>query len=384
MRLSKVALGVAVGISGASVVNAADVGLFPFTVVSPSVTTIVTIVDAGGETTQRYNQDGTPSDTGGYLHGRVMYKLRTQPNSAACDKNGEIYIPTNPGGVMTVDLGHHFSGDDGILFKGTAARDDEVSDEPFIDASGGAVSGPLVFHNSDDSINEEPGIDTDDFYSTRTTDEGRGTVYGEAMIFEYAGGAAWGYKTESKDGMTNNDPTDFSFTNRATKPWSIVTFMPPSEVITKLAIVPVDSGGGLFGQDGSLLPQSNQPEVTVGLRTKAESTITNVGTPGADQPEVGVAYNRNNEEIKGAVDVKVVCSGVVEVKNLMTSAAYEDLKDEGGYGLLYMVGPRTSATGRPASAIVYKVEYQDNTMTDPTFNGRDIKGVGTFNNGIKL
>lgn len=401
MRLTKVALGVALGIGGTAAVNAADVAFFPWIVVSDTVTTIVTIVDRGRATTGRYDENGRPSSNGGYLHWRMNYKQGSAPgvapaNDAPCDQvsgeNGNgSYIPTTPGGITTVDLGGHFSGGEpnGVLFNDNNARDASFDDTNLIKDLSLPTRGVFFAHNSDDHVDVQ--TSTDDYtrdYSPDARDTPisttGGTVQGEAMIFEFQGGAAWGYSAELKDSGNNDDATDFSYTNLSStgmpnKPWPVVTFMPLDEVTTKLAVIPVNDwpNEGMLGRGGS--GNTVNRSVSVGLRT---------GNPTARPGDnVGVAFDRDGEVIPGAVDVTVTCSGAVDVRNLMTAAARQSLID-GGYGLLSVISDYTAQyVNKPGHAIVYKVEYKDIEQTSdptirPTFNGMPM--VGTFNNGMKL
>lgn len=380
VRLTKIALGVAVGIGGAAAANAADVAMFPYIVSSPSVTTILTIIDRGRSSTGRYNNDGRPSSSGGFLHWRMNYKQGdTVDNAAPCNKFKDVYMPTNPGGIISVDVSGRFTNNvpNGVLFD-----DDTGYDEPLIEDTTLPTRGVFFANNSDDHVDVPP-AGTNDYTRNYEPDERAientysGTVQGEAMIFEYAGGAAWGYSAELKDSGNNDDRTDFSFTNLAStgvtgKPWPLVAFMPLDEVTTKLAIIPVDDRGeGMLDRGG--IGALRSPSVTVGLRT---------GNPlGNDGDNVGVAFNRDGDAIPGAVDVVVNCVGAVTVDDLMTSAAQQDLID-GGYGLLSITSEYTNQyRDRAGHAIVYKVEYKD-SMSNPGFNGMDM--VGTFNTGMKL
>lgn len=413
MRLTKIALGVAVGIGGAAAANAADVAMFPYIVSSPSVTTILTIIDRGRSSTGRYNADGRPSSSGRFLHWGIHYKQGANiDNAAPCNKFKDVYMPTDLNEIISVDVGRHFTGDvaNGVLFNDDTG-DDVPLDVPLIEDTTLPIRGVFFANNSDDHVDVIP-AGTNDYTRNYEPDEREmqqstyaGTVQGEAMIFEFAGGAAWGYKAELKDSGNNDDPTDFSYTNLSStgvtgKPWPLVAFMPLDEVTTKLAVTPVDDRGeGMLGRGGSGALRS--PSVTVGLRTTNPLSndapiggITDPNSPLFLNNNVGVAFNRDGTPVPGAVDVVVNCVGAVTVDELMTSAAWQALREDGGYGLLSITSEYTDQyMDQAGHAIVYKVEYKDTLESapnnpyprNPTFNGQNLgEGFQTFNTGMKL
>lgn len=370
MKLTKIALGVSIGI-GSLVANAADVAMFPYIIDSPAVTTVVTVIDRSGDVMTRdhgvirYDEDGNPSEDGGYLHWRLHYKegasATTAPaNNAPCE-GVHAYISTTPGDIKTVEMGSAklTSDDSGLMFEGSSA-DNRTALRSLARADGDKPwRGVLFVHNADD--------ETDDYTV-------HGTVQGEAMIFEFASGASWGYNAEISDSGGADDADDFIFAGNASNAYNAaptVTLMPPSEVISQLMVTPV-SWEPMLGQGGSSVDGWDNISVKVGLR--------------ADMADTVAAFDRDGNPVYGGVDASISCVGVVKVfptedtddgSTLVNAAAKVGLS-EGGYGSLSIM---SGSGGTPSDlAVVYKVEYNRGNYAD-TLNGRT---VGRLNFGHKL
>jgi hypothetical protein len=233
MKLTKIAIGVSLGLGGLAV-NASDVAMFPYIVSSSSVTTIVTVVDRGGPGTQRYNASGVASASGNRLHWRLNYKIGNPPrNDAACEEV-DYFLPTSPNDIQSVDIGGRLAGSLdtlGVLFNDQSVNNnwDVVADSGLTYALGAQVSsgqplrGVLFVHNGDQK--------TGDF-----------SVQGEAMVYEFANGAAWGYGAMMKDGGDSNSNGDFDFFWSRSGKLGLpgVTFMPRYEANTLLFVTPVN------------------------------------------------------------------------------------------------------------------------------------------------
>jgi hypothetical protein len=243
MKLTKIALGVTLGLGGLAV-NAADVVMFPYVVTSDSVTTVVSIIDKGDTTTNRYNASGAVGALGtnaayNRLHWRLNYKAgdNATSNSASCDEL-DYYLPSSPNDIQTVDLGAHFSGstDRGVLFNDPSINNNWVTGVgntltyAMAQQAGNPVRGVLFVHNADSSSTAQ-------------------TIQGEAMVFEFQNGAAWGYKAAYNDSGSDNAANDFDFYNGggSVNGDQAVTFMPLAETTTALFITPLDDMTGGTG-----------------------------------------------------------------------------------------------------------------------------------------
>lgn len=361
MKLNALSLAVAAGFIG-SAAQAADVAMFPYVVNSPTVTTLVTVVDRGDNATQRYTSGGAVAAVaagGNRLHWRLNYKADANAtvNTASCSEV-DYYLPTSSNDIQTVDLGGKFgSTTKGVLFSdpsvnnnwnaGTSAALNFMMGK----AAGVTQRGVLFVHNSDTVAGD--------------------TIYGEAMILEVAGGASWGYQAVTTDNGAANDATAFGFgvgslvsnglTARTNGPVGILTFMPPAEVTTNLYVTPVPAAAGaLLAANGASVAGWDQQQTAVSLNTAP-------GGVGA-----GVAFDRDETLVSGAVAQQVRCVGAVSVPQLVTSGALTVLANGGWGNVTLAAGAAGTAT---ATAYVTKLEYATGTL-----NG---EAMGkTINNGF--
>lgn len=361
MKLNALSLAVAAGFIG-SAAQAADVAMFPYVVNSPTVTTLVTVVDRGDNTTQRYTSGGAVANVaagGNRLHWRLNYKADANAtvNTASCSEV-DYYLPTSSNDIQTVDLGGKFgSTTKGVLFSdpsvnnnwnaGTSAALNYMMGK----AAGVTQRGVLFVHNSDNVAGT--------------------TIYGEAMVLEVAGGASWGYQAVTTDNAAANDNLGFQFagagnlvsnslTASVAGPAGILTFMPPAEVTTNLYVTPVPAAAPLLAANGASVAGWDQQQTAVSLNTAP-------GGVGA-----GVAFDRDETLVSGAVAQQVRCVGAVSVPQLVTSGALTVLANGGWGNVTLAAGAAGTAT---TAAYVTKLEYATGTL-----NG---EAMGkTINNGF--
>lgn len=359
MKLNALSLAVAAGFIG-SAAQAADTALFPYVVNSPTVTTIVSIVDNGTAATQRYNNAGVVGAGVGFnrLHYRLNYKagalagMDAASRAAACQEVN-YYLPTSPSDIQTFDLGgrHSTVAARGVMFNDASINNNYVAGTTatinyMLGANAGAVQrGTLFIHNSDNVVGQ--------------------TLYGEAMVLDFSTGAAWGYQALLVDEGAGNTAAGFNFvpqaTNAAGSAPDILTFMPAAEVTTRLFVTPVTTAGTMLGADGASIAGWDNFTSLVSLATGA-----------------GVAFDRDENLVSGSVGVNVKCVGAVDHTELMSAGAAAVLAN-GGHGLLNIaLGTLAAPAVASANAVVTKLEYSRT-------NGGTLNGVavpGTFNNGF--
>lgn len=362
MKLNALSLAVAAGFIG-SAAQAADVAMFPYVVNSPTVTTIVTIVDNGTAATQRYNNAGVIGAGAGFnrLHYRLNYKagalagMDAASRAAACQEVN-YYLPSSPSDIQTFDLGgrHSTTAARGVMFNDASINNNYVAGTTatinyMLGANAGSVQrGVLFIHNAD--IAAVPSQ----------------TMYGEAMILDFSTGAAWGYQALLNDQAGGvNDATPFNFslqaTNAAGSAPDILTFMPAAEVTTRLFVSPTPAAGNMLGADGASVAGWDNFTSLVSMATGA-----------------GVAFDRDENLVSGSAAVNVKCVGAIDHTELMTAGAAAVLAS-GGHGLLTMVAgtlPAPAVAG--AAPVVTKLEFS-------RANGGTLNGVavpGTYNNGF--
>lgn len=374
MKLKMKALSLAVAaVAAGTAAHAADVAMFPYVVNSATVTTLVSIVDRGDANTPRYNASGIPGTVAAgatRLHWRLNYKAdaAATDNLASCQE-ANYYLPSSPNDIQTVDLsGKYGSTTRGVLFNdpstnnawqaGTSATINYMLGK----AAGVTQRGTLFVHNADDD-----------------TGVAGTTVYGEAMVLEFAGGASWGYQAATTDNAGANTAAAFAFhpgslvsnglTATAAAPAGLLTFMPPAEVVTNLYITPVPAAAPLLGINGASAAGWNIQQTRVTLNTAP----TGAGA--------GVAFDRDENLVSGAVNQSVRCVGAVGVTSMMTSGVQAVLAN-GGWGNVTLTAPARPIDGSfvpTNTAYITKLEY-GNAAAGGKLNGEAL--TGTFNNGF--
>ena len=308
----------------------ASQALFPYVVNSTTVTTIVSVVDVG----PGYMQSGVRT-----LHYALWYKdgAKAEDNSAACVEVNQ-YLPSSLNDIQTVDLGGKFgSTTKGVLFNDPSINNNWKASNKRFDMANLATKPLRGYLVVDDlaplSVGSEPLIE------------------GEAMVFEFATGATWGYTAgRSVDGdfTTDTDINVAPFQNVSVKPWG--------EIQTKFFVTPIDNE--------MLLSGNNNRKATLEMDRSG-----------------AVMYDRDENPVSGAVKQSVVCVGAVNAESLITASA-KTLLPDGGWGTL-KVKTYTTSAGQPdvqytTSASVIKLDYNKGS----TFNGETVSG--TFNNAFQL
>ncbi|MBY0465265.1 MAG: hypothetical protein K2W33_10015 [Burkholderiales bacterium] len=359
MKLNALSLAVAAGFIG-SAAQAADVAMFPYVVNSPSVTTIVSIVDLGNAATQRYNNAGVIGAGAGFnrLHYRLNYKagalagMDATSRAAACQEVN-YYLPSSPSDIQTFDLGgrHSTAAARGVMFNDASINNNYIAGTTatinyMLGANAGSVQrGVLYIHNADTVAAQ--------------------TLYGEAMVLDFSTGAAWGYQALLSDEGAANTAAAFNFvpqaTNAADSAPDILTFMPAAEVTTRLFVTPVTTAGTVLGADGASIAGWDNFTTLVSMATGA-----------------GVAFDRDENLVSGSAAVNIKCVGAIDHTELMTAGAAAVLAN-GGHGLL------TLAAGTLAAPAVASVGAVATKLEFSRTNGGTLNGVavpGTYNNGF--
>lgn len=361
LKMKALTVAVAAGLS-MSAAQAADVAMFPYVVNSPSVTTLVSIIDQGGADTPRYDASGNPgiAANNNRLHWRLNYKAGADAtNNAARCQEVNYYLPTSPNDMQTVDIGGRFgAATRGVLFNDPSSNNNwQAATSATINymlgaAAGNVQRGVLFVHNADDDSGAVTGQ----------------TIYGEAMILEFATGSAWGYQAILTDNGVVNDANAFDYTALASNAGGapdLLTFMPLNEVVTRVFVTPVPSAP-ILEVNGSNAPGWDRWNAGVTLQTNT-----------------GVAYDRDENLVSGSNRVQVACVGAVDAQQMMTGGAAAVLAN-GGYGLLNVANGTLDPFGIafvPTNrAFLTKLEYNTTGM----LNGQSATGIagGTFNNGF--
>ncbi|MGQ9659159.1 MAG: hypothetical protein ACUVT0_03490, partial [Thermochromatium sp.] len=170
------AVAAAIGVSAVGVTQA-DTLFFPYVALSDTVTTIVSVINT---TDDNWNENGD-SVASTHLHYRLYYKTITKDEDREyllknCEEYDE-YLPTSRNDIQTIDLGGVF-GDStaGVLFNDPSINNKwkQSGRDYALGRNVKPARGYLVVDNSDTTVDR--------------------TLAGEAFVFEFGSGAAWGYQ----------------------------------------------------------------------------------------------------------------------------------------------------------------------------------------------
>jgi hypothetical protein len=356
-----VAVGIAVGAT-AGVLSTAQAGqlFFPQAVVGTTVTTIFSVINTVGNMPGKAGED--------VLHYRYYYKTKPAStgdpktdeaiqNAKACEET-DAYLPTSKWDIQTIDIGGDLPGSvDGVMFNDPSMKNN-WSGTSFDLAS--SVSKPhrgyfFVEHSS-------------------TMDAHGEGLYGEALIFEFGSGAAWGYQGFYKDGQ-EGDPCDFQ--NAASSSPSHVSIFPleSSAFTTKFMVTPLWDVRDPDNPVASICP-NNENQNTSYIRFNAAY--------GPDGNNNVAMFDRDENPYSGAPARLVKCVGAVSSKYLINDGLEGPLADGGWTGVRnFSVDPSIDPNVdvpviiEEPSAVLYKLEYGDISAIDP---GKS----GVFNNAFYL
>ncbi|EGV33986.1 hypothetical protein ThidrDRAFT_0141 [Thiorhodococcus drewsii AZ1] len=382
------AVAAAIGVSAVGIAQADSV-LFPQVVLSDTVTTIASVINTSGN---NWTNDGARN--GSNLHYRFFYKGAS--NTDPCQEYNE-YLPTSQNDIQTIDLSGYFGSDTkGVLFSDPSTNNDWSTATDY--AFGRYVSparGYLYVDNADDANGAV----------------GDATLSGEAFVFEFGSGAAWGYQAYSNDTTTANmtsadigNSADYRFAASASP--SQVALMPFDEIETAFFVTPVSSNmasdvsnpyaarvefytsmnrGDLFDRDENLISGAVPQDVVCVARVNAKSLMSdgtmNRVTHGGwarllnyrlDKVGGNPAYSvpSSSVDANGWAPAYADAGSTADASSVEFSEALVTKATSGGAGI--------SKTTAPAGAIVIKLEYN----VGGTFNGETVGGV--YNNAVLL
>jgi len=364
------AIALAVGGSAASVgIAQAGTALFPYIVESPTVTTIVSVMNTGY---------GWETSSGAeVLHYKYFYKDLVNLTPQYCDpiaigdgnsnlcscKEVDAFLPTSKYDIQTIDMGAVYgSTTKGVLFNDPSVNNDwEGGTNANQTYAMGAATGVEVHRAYLMVDNDNDGSDLNNNYDDEDS------VTGEAMILEFETGSAWGYQAfADRHRMLDSDFEDY----RSANP-NQVALMPWDEITTKFTVTPIDEDMSFRGDNYAKVWLS-VPDGISGYHSNA------------------AIFDRDENPVSGSLYQEVVCVGAVKAADLLTDGA-RSFAPDGGWTNVYnsrhapdsipesdMLEDDHGRRGpRPAASLI-KVEFGYNG----TFNNEPLSG--TFNNSIPL
>ncbi|MBK1722430.1 hypothetical protein [Thiocystis violacea] len=343
---------------GVSAVGAAQAGtaFWPYAALSETVTTIVSVINTSD---YNWSSGGAANGTGAAgdnLHYRFYYKSGTAANDklAKCEEYDE-YLPTSYNDLQTIDLSGHFGAEtSGVLFN-----------DPSINNQWQQSGRDYAFGRNVLPARGYLFVDTYDGPTARSE-----SLSGEAFVFEFGSGAAWGYQAY------HWYTSDYRWAASASP--SNVSIMPFTEITTAFFVTPVD--------------WDQAPDFANDYRARVEFVTTSRGD----------LYDRDENLISGTVPQDVVCVARVDAADMLSDGTLARLED-GGWAKLWNyrvknggaagwvpavfdpqqsdgLSAASSARSADAGAVVIKLEYN----LGGTINGESSGTNGVFNNAIML
>ncbi len=368
----------------------ADQLIFPWIVKSSAVSTIVSVVNTSGSNLG-WNWQGIEQR----LHYQYWYKVSTANGQTETCTNQSFKRPTSKDDLVIFDASANIS--DGKPLFGDTAR---YGDQSFKLSADGPRRAFLIVDN-----------DTPFFTTYEINDDG--TLYGEAMVLEIAGGAAWGYIAYNPSGggettrtqtspvvaydsldllgevLGNNredvEPINITSTTDRGEVTPVV-LLPATKLgsafVTKFFMTPIDNSGtpsdatGGFGNDNESLDQR------VGNANAKIQLVYNPTCDGGCQFYGGL-FDDDEKPIDFNKIKNIVCTSADSLRDLMTEGAYNDYAATEGPAWT-MIDIRTGDIDANANLkidnptddmIVGKLEYTTGGATFDTYTMQ-----GTFNN----
>ncbi|MBR4736225.1 MAG: hypothetical protein IK051_01010 [Rhodocyclaceae bacterium] len=330
MKLTKIALGVALA-AGTVAAQAADTLWFPHVVHSGTVTTILTVIDAGG------TNYVTPEPH----HMHYIYKVglngetAAQINPKTCEESDGLY-PFSKYDVQSFDVGGVVSSNnEGVLFNDPGVKN--------------AWAGKQYARSRNVVAATPNAVGTRGYWVVEDADAAAGTLEGYATIFDYRTGSAWGYKGETFDPAAHT-PLPFS-----------AHLMPPAETTARLLVTPFDAPSMIPALPGYV------NDVTVGLVPQSLDVLN---------PSLAIADRDENLE-SGAQTAQVTCVGTVDLMNMISGGGRAHVQNGGWIKVATILGTGGTPT---ANAVVYQLDFGGQGATNSQMNG--VGYPGTWNNLI--
>lgn len=320
--------------------------LFPYVVNSATVTTVVNVINHAYSDTNE-------------LHYVLWYK-----DGATAEDNGANCLETNSmrsssfGDIQTIDLGGKFGTTTlGVLFNDPSVNNNYMAaglSYAYASFAKKPMRGWLMVQ---DEIVVHP---------SASGPAAAGRLQGEAMVFDFSTGAAWGYQAGTDDEANGStfDASSVAFENAgAGAGIAYVGIAPFAETTTKFFVTPLVNNGGMLQSSGN--NNDNASGTKDGYRIFLGDTIF-------------AMFDRDENIYSGSVPQDVTCVGSVNAPTLLSGATLSQLPN-GGWSWLFGQARGVGVSGKDViNASVIKLDYN----TASTFNGDKVPGV--FNNAFVL
>ncbi|MBK8750404.1 MAG: hypothetical protein IPL99_01605 [Candidatus Competibacteraceae bacterium] len=392
--MNKVAVAVAatLGITVAGIGTAqADEVLFPYIVTSSTVTTLVSTMN----TVDARPTNAAPSK----LHYRYWYKngASAENNAAPCSEVDRP-LPSSANDIVTIDVSDQITAIKGNL--GIVFEDVKVSTLPESDGRGYGKDTFALLAGLTKPVRAFLVVDNNEFNTTDKAAESffrtSSSIAGEAIVLEFANGAAWGYSAYNAAGrydpVTGARTNFFDFSDYVETAGEVIAgeagqgFVPVAlapryvegnptkgdDIITKFFVTPI-APSTLNPATGVWSPPINTR--TTGGQLRGDLTARVRLSVQDNSLGAAVIYDRDEGPVSGQVPQNVTCVGAIDALGAtgLLSEGARLLVPQGGWSNLVVGGGTTNTN----EAVVIKLEY--NTSKSTSF-----KTLGIVNNAIWL
>lgn len=361
----------------------ADQLLFPWIIKSSSVSTIISVVNTAGSNLG-WNYLGIDQ----VLHYQYWYKTELDAGSGATQtvpcEHFSFKRPTSKDDLVMFDAAANIN--DGKALFGDSAR---YGDQTFkLNADGPRRAFLIVDNDTPFFVNGGGNID--------------GTLYGEAMVIELSGGAAWGYIAYNPSGnagatqqtgpvpmwngldtlgevLGGNGPATELLNQIGQGEVTPVVLLPANVGVTRFFMTPIDNYAGLL--NGQLLPSEDSPIPSQRVGN-ANARIQLVYNP-APGTFYGGAFDDDESPIDFTKRKNIVCTSADNLQDLMSEAGWNDFVARATPGWAFIdiqtgnldQNSNLALDNPTDDMIVGKLEF---TTAGVNFSGYAVPG--TFNN----
>jgi len=363
----------------------ADQLLFPWIIKSTAVSTVISVVNTAGSNLG-WNYQGVDQ----ILHYQYWYKNSTANGQTETCTNQSFKRPTSKDDLVIFDAAANIN--EGKPLFGDTAR---YGDQSFKLSADGPRRAFLI-------------VDNDTPFFTLNADNVDGTLYGEAMVVELAGGAAWGYIAYNASGnsaatqqtspvymfdtldllgevLGGNGPDTEPLGQIGVNEVTPITLLPANTGITRFFMTPVDNHstlalGGLLPAEDSPIPNQRTGNANAKIQLIYNPSYVWPNGPGS---YYGGIFTDDEQPIDFNKSKNIVCTSADNLQDLMTEGAWNDFVATNAPGWT-MIDIQTGdidansnlAIDNPSDdMIVGKLEF---TTAGITIDGYSIPG--TFNN----
>jgi hypothetical protein len=303
----------------------ADAILFPWIVKNNTVSTIISVVNTAGIAIPGIFQNS--------LHYQYYYKETTaNQNTEVCDQLNFVRS-TSANDIVTFDAsGLNIVNNGKPLYNDPGPYYDEKFNLTVADPRRAFL---IVDNNTAEFVEDDENVD--------------GSLYGEALLMDHVTGLIWGYTAYNarllgkadlmNDQVSFRDGHDYQgqVIGSTEAGWTVL--QPPEEFFTRYYVTPI----GLYGQRYE------------DINTRVYLSYTEEG--GTDRG----LFDIDENPIDFHRTMNIVCTGVLDLSDLISAGAYDHFISTGGHGWTYVkteTGTAEQSDNPSSQAVIGKLEWK--------------------------